>query len=108
MRKENHLAAFVGDLCNGWHDTLDAGRVGDAAPFHRHVEVDAQQHAFVGHVGLIESTKTCHRWRHISEARLMSGGGLVSSDLIFRPLRENANTKPKITSTLKPYQTQSI
>src|SRR5215467_6089213 len=98
MREQDHLAALVGDLCNGWHDTLDAGRIGDAAALHRHVEVHAQQYAFVGDIGLIESTKTCHRWRHISEAPLIPGGGLVwASDLIFRPLRESANAKLKIT-----------
>src|SRR5262249_47925146 len=98
MRKQDHLATLVGDLSNGWHDTLDAGRIGNAAALHWHVEVDAQQHTFVGDVGLIESTKAGHARYHISEAPLISGGGLVSaSDLIFRPLRENANAKPKIT-----------
>jgi|KBSMisStandDraft_5_1062788.scaffolds.fasta_scaffold116340_2 hypothetical protein len=39
----------------------------------------------------------------------MSGGGLVSaSDLIFSPLRENANAKPKNASTINAYKNQTM
>src|SRR5467141_811007 len=109
MREEDHLAALVGDLGDGRDDALDAGRVGDAAALHRHVEVDAEQDALVGDVGLIESTKAGHGRCHRKEPPLISGGGLVSaSDLIFRPLRENAKAKPKITSTINANQTQTM
>src|SRR5262245_58854427 len=110
MRKEDYLAALVGDLRNGRDNALNAGRVGNATALHRHVEIDAQQHALVGDVSLIESTKAGHAWRHINEGSLMwIGVGLVSaSDLIFRPLRENAKAKPKIASTINPYTTQTM
>ncbi len=39
---------------------LDAGRVGDAAIFHRHVEIDADENAFVVYVGLIECAEGGH------------------------------------------------
>ena len=45
MREQDHLAALVGDLGDGRRDALDAGSVGDLAVLHRHVEVDAHQHA---------------------------------------------------------------
>src|SRR5439155_9774884 len=35
--------------------------VGDLAVLHRHVEIDAQQHALALHVGLVERAKSGHR-----------------------------------------------
>ena len=58
--EQDHLAALVGDLGDGRRDALDAGRVGDLAVLHRHVEVDAQQDALALHVGLIERAKRTH------------------------------------------------
>ena len=42
-------------------DALDAGGVGDPAVLHRHVEVDAQQHALALDVGGIEGAEGGHR-----------------------------------------------
>ena len=60
MREQDDLAALVGDLGDGRRDALDAGRVGDLAVLHRHVEVDAQQDALVLHVGLVEGAERRH------------------------------------------------
>ena len=57
MREQDDLAALVGDFGDGRRDALDAGRVGDLAVLHRHVEVDAQQHALALDVGLIEGAE---------------------------------------------------
>ena len=57
MREQDHLAALVGDLGDGRRDALEPGRVGDAAVFHGHVEVDAQQHALALHVDVIEGAE---------------------------------------------------
>ena len=45
--EQDHLAALVGDFGDGRRDALDAGRVGDLAVFHRHVEIDAHENALV-------------------------------------------------------------
>ena len=54
MREQNDLAALAGELGNGRGDLFDAGCVGDLAVGHRHVEVDAHQHAFSFDVGVVE------------------------------------------------------
>ena len=65
MREQDHLAALVGDLGDGRRDALDAGGVGDLAVLHRHVEIDAQEHALALHVGVIEGAevRSCQRSR---------------------------------------------
>src|SRR5262245_5836756 len=82
MREQDHLAALVGELGDGRRDALDTGRVGDLAVLNRHVEVDAQQHALVGDVGLIKCAKLRHRLTRAvilrcerSEPRRMTGTG---------------------------------
>ena len=57
MREQDHLAALAGNLGDGRRDALEPGRVGDAAAFHGHVEVDAQQHALALHVDVIEGAE---------------------------------------------------
>ena len=54
MRKQNDLAAFVRDFRDGRRDALDARRVGHAAVLRRNVEIDAQEHALAGDVGVVE------------------------------------------------------
>ena len=54
MREENDLAALARDLLDGRRDALDAGRIGDAAVLGRNVEVDAQEDALAGEVGVVE------------------------------------------------------
>ena len=57
MREQDHLAALVGYLGDGRRHALQPGRVGDAAVLHRHVEIDAQQHALALHVDVIEGAE---------------------------------------------------
>ena len=57
MREQNDLAALVGDFSNGRRDPLEPGGVADAAIFHGHVEIDAQQHALALHVDVIEGAE---------------------------------------------------
>ncbi len=54
MGEQNDLAALVGDLRDGRRDALDARRIGHAAVFGRHVEVDAQEDAFSRDIGVVE------------------------------------------------------
>ena len=57
MREQDDLAALVGNFGDGRRDALEPCRVGDAAVFHGHVEVDAQQHALALHVDVIEGAE---------------------------------------------------
>ena len=98
MRQQDHLAALVGDLGDGRGDFFDAGRVGDLAVLHRHVEVDAQQHALALEVGVVEPTEAhggrlglaCGRLRTLGRGRgwgTMARGRLSMSmyGLVQRP-----------------------
>ena len=60
VREQDHLAALVGDFLDGRHDALDARRIGDLAILHRHVEVDAHQHALAGDISGIEGAEAGH------------------------------------------------
>ncbi len=57
MGEQDHLAALVGNLGDGGGNALEPGGVGDAAAFHGHVEVDAQQHALALHVDVVEGAE---------------------------------------------------
>src|SRR6185437_6862034 len=57
VRQKNDLAAFVGDLRDGWRDPLDTGRVGHPAVLGRHVEIDAQENALSGDFGVVEGAE---------------------------------------------------
>ncbi len=57
MREQDHLAALAGNLGDGRRHALEPCRVGDAAVFHGHVEVDAQQHALALYVDVIEGAE---------------------------------------------------
>ena len=57
MREQDDLAALVGNFGDRRCDALEPGRVGDAAILHRHVEVDAQQHALALYVDVIEGAE---------------------------------------------------
>ena len=54
VRKQDHLAAAVGDLGDGRGIALDARDVGHFAVVHRNVEVDADEDAFALDVGVVE------------------------------------------------------
>ena len=53
------LPPLPADLGDGRRDALDAGRVGDLAVLHRHVEIDAHEHALARDVGVIEGAEIC-------------------------------------------------
>ena len=77
MREQNDLAALVRDLRDGRRDALDARRIGHPAVLRRNVEIDAQQNALAGDVGVVErAERFCH-------AGLTSVGG--SDAFRFRP-----------------------
>ena len=57
MGEQDDLAALGGNLGDGRRDALEPCRIGDAAAFHGHVEVDAQQHALALHVDVIEGAE---------------------------------------------------
>ena len=76
MRKQDHLAALAGDLLDGRRDALDARRVGDLAVLHRHVEIDAHEHALAGDVSLIERAEV----RMLMSSRHRFGGDLRHCD----------------------------
>ena len=60
MREQDDLAAFGRDFGDGLRGALDARGVGDHAVFHRHVQVDAHQHAFALHVDVVEGAELVH------------------------------------------------
>ena len=57
MREKDDLAAFVGDLRDGRRDPLDARRIGHAAAFGRHIEIDPQENALAGDIGVVEGAE---------------------------------------------------
>ena len=69
-------------------DPLDAGRVGHAAVLRRHVEIDAQQHALAGDIGVVEGAEW---FAHVSASeRLAQKSGLPD------PSAQVVNTIPSI------------
>src|SRR5208282_272653 len=73
MRQQDDFAALVGKLDDGRDDFLDAGCVGDLAVGHRHVEVDAHQHALTFDVGVIEAAEGGHQHAPVRELRCDGG-----------------------------------
>ena len=57
MGEQDDLAALVGDLDDRRGDALDARRIGHPAVFGGNVEVDAQQDALAGDIGVVESAE---------------------------------------------------
>ena len=69
MGEQDHLAALVGDFADRRQHALDAGRVADLAVLHRHVEIDAQQHALALHLGGVEGAEGMgHGWVAFEES----------------------------------------
>ena len=50
------FAPLSGQLLQRRHRAVDAGRVGDLAVLHRHVEVDAHQDALAGNVEVVDGS----------------------------------------------------
>ena len=72
MREQDDLAALVRDLLDRRRDALDARRVGDAAVLGRNVEVDAQQHALAGDVGVVEGAERLGHGQRLTSVRTRS------------------------------------
>src|SRR5664279_3295097 len=70
MREQDHLGALVGDLGDGVRHALDAGGVGDNTVLHRHVEVDAHQHAFALHVDVVKGAERAHGWLRLARRQI--------------------------------------
>ena len=66
--RADDLAALVGDFGDGRRIALDARHVGDVAVLHRHVEVDAQQHALARDIGLVEGAEAFISARRLSNS----------------------------------------
>jgi hypothetical protein len=60
MGEQNGLAALGGDFAQGRQDAVDAGGVAHLAVFHRHIEIDANQHPLVLQDGGVERVKGGH------------------------------------------------
>jgi len=60
MREQDDLAALAGDFGDGRRDAFEPCGISDAAVLHRHVEVDAQQHALALHVDVVEGAEISH------------------------------------------------
>ena len=60
MREQDDLAALVGDFPDRRRRALDARRVREFAVVHRHVEIDAHEHALALHVGVVEAAERSH------------------------------------------------
>ena len=69
MGEKNDLAALVGDLRDGRRDALDARRIGHPAVLGRNVEVDAQQHALAGDIGVVEGAERFAHGPHKASRR---------------------------------------
>ena len=61
MGQQDHLASALRDFANGRRCPLYARSVANFSVLHRHVEVDAQEDAFVVQVGLIEGAESGHK-----------------------------------------------
>ncbi len=81
MREQDHLAALVGDLGDGRGDALDARLVGDLAVLGGNVEVDAQEHALAGDVGVVERAewfghdRSPSKWNSLGSIRPSAAAG---------------------------------
>src|SRR5262245_43700808 len=60
MRKQNDLAAFVGNFGDARRRALDARCVGDHAILNGDVQIDAKQNTLSLHVDLVERAKSGH------------------------------------------------
>ena len=54
MGQKNHAATFRADVADRGDDLLNPCRIGDAAIFHRHVDVDTGQHRFARKIEIIQ------------------------------------------------------
>ena len=54
MRQHDDFRAGGGEPGDGRQHALDPGRVGDDAVLDRHVEIDADEHAFAPHIDALD------------------------------------------------------
>jgi len=60
MGEQNDPASPVGEFADRRGHALDPGGVGDAALFHRHIDVDAQENAFALRIEIVEFSEVAH------------------------------------------------
>ncbi len=65
MGEQDRLAALVGDFVDGRCDGTDARVVADLAVRHRHVEIDADEDALAGEIGVVERAEGGHGWLRV-------------------------------------------
>ncbi len=94
MGEQDHLAALRGDLGDGRLNPRDAGRVGDPSVFHRHVEVDAHEHAPAAHVGLIERAEAGHLGANLRTTKMIP----VPTDQVVMSINSIWNAVGKLPS----------
>ena len=97
MREQNDLAAFVRDFRDGRRNALDARRIGHAAVFRRNVEIDAQEHAFAGHVGVVERAE---RFAHVSASQAFRRQRCVQFPTVLSCPRKRAPSRVRSSGGL--------
>src|SRR5258707_9885594 len=68
LRQQDHFAALAGYFDDGRRYPFQPGGVGDAAVLHRHIEIDAHQHALALHVDVIEGAELLRHFELLSRA----------------------------------------
>ncbi len=89
MREQNDLAALVGDFRDRRRDAFDARRIGHAAVLRRHVEIDAQEHAFARDIGVVERAE---RFAHVSASQAFDGSDAFQLTAVLSCPRTRASS----------------
>ena len=89
MRKQNDLAAFVRDFLNRRRDAFDARRIGHPPVLRRNVEIDAQENALAGDVGVIERAE---RFAHVSASQAFTGSDAFQLTTVLSCPRTRASS----------------
>src|ERR1700689_4460171 len=100
MRNEDDFAALPGDFEDGRRQAFDPRDVGNLAGGHRHVEVNAHEHALTIDVGVIETAEGVHvraRW-----LRLVQVSQACPSPPRYRPCDWRSPTRYRTTTSPAP------
>ena len=89
MRKQNDLAALVRDLRDRRRDAFDARRIGHPAVLRRNIEIDAQENALAGEVGVVERAK---RFAHVSASQASDGSDTFQFPAVLSCPRKRASS----------------
>src|SRR5208282_5271412 len=98
-----HLGALVGQLGDGRGDFGDAGCVRNLAVGHRHVEVDAHEHAFTFDFGVVEAAEGLHRpGRKDCDANVQASLPIATAVSIMRLEKPHSLSYHDMTRTSVP------